>query len=211
MNDEARMTKRCLPDTGEEAPSVDVCSARVRISCFELPSWLPLRFASLPPGGGPSPFGRLGISSFVIPRSSRSGLTLIEVMLATVILAVGLTALVTATSRCLAVAGKAKEYETARRLVGQVDLEIPIEFEELEEGAESGRFSGEFRDYTWRREIIELLRQRSRPYLFSNSVAPPIVAASIRALRATRSITSSPGSKSVPGEDAIERLGFWSW
>jgi glycine C-acetyltransferase len=33
-----------------------------------------------------------------------------------------------------------------------------------------------------RREIVELLRQRSRPYLFSNSVAPPVVAASVRAL-----------------------------
>ena len=33
-----------------------------------------------------------------------------------------------------------------------------------------------------RREIVELLRQRSRPYLFSNSVAPMIVAASIAAL-----------------------------
>ncbi len=31
-------------------------------------------------------------------------------------------------------------------------------------------------------EIIELLRQRSRPYLFSNSVAPPIVGASIKAI-----------------------------
>jgi glycine C-acetyltransferase len=30
--------------------------------------------------------------------------------------------------------------------------------------------------------LIALLRQRSRPYLFSNSVAPPIVAASLRAL-----------------------------
>jgi hypothetical protein len=30
-----------------------------------------------------------------------------------------------------------------------------------------------------RAEIVELLRQRSRPYLFSNSVAPPIVAASL--------------------------------
>jgi prepilin-type N-terminal cleavage/methylation domain-containing protein len=94
---------------------------------------------------------------FIIGHSgdSRAGLTLIEVLLATVILAVGMTALVTATSRCLAVAGKAKEYETARRLLGQVDLEIPIEFDELEEGVESGNFSGEFRDYTWRREIIE--------------------------------------------------------
>src|SRR5438874_8255722 len=33
-----------------------------------------------------------------------------------------------------------------------------------------------------RKRIVELLRQRSRPYLFSNTVAPPIVAASIKAL-----------------------------
>ena len=32
------------------------------------------------------------------------------------------------------------------------------------------------------REIVELLRQRSRPYLFSNSLPPPIVAASLKAL-----------------------------
>jgi glycine C-acetyltransferase len=33
-----------------------------------------------------------------------------------------------------------------------------------------------------RRELIELLRQRSRPYLFSNSVAPPIAAGALKAL-----------------------------
>jgi len=33
-----------------------------------------------------------------------------------------------------------------------------------------------------RREIVALLRQRSRPYLFSNSLAPPIVAASLAVL-----------------------------
>jgi glycine C-acetyltransferase len=33
-----------------------------------------------------------------------------------------------------------------------------------------------------RREIVELLRQRARPYLFSNSVAPPIAAATLAAL-----------------------------
>jgi glycine C-acetyltransferase len=42
-------------------------------------------------------------------------------------------------------------------------------------GASGGYTSG-------RREIIEYLRQRSRPYLFSNTLAPPIAAASIRAL-----------------------------
>ncbi len=33
-----------------------------------------------------------------------------------------------------------------------------------------------------RKAIVDLLRQRSRPYLFSNSVAPPIVAASLKVL-----------------------------
>jgi glycine C-acetyltransferase len=42
-------------------------------------------------------------------------------------------------------------------------------------GASGGYTSGP-------REVIAMLRQRSRPYLFSNSVAPPIVAASLRAL-----------------------------
>lgn len=42
-------------------------------------------------------------------------------------------------------------------------------------GASGGYTSG-------RREIIDWLRQRSRPYLFSNTVAPPIVYASIRCL-----------------------------
>ena len=33
-----------------------------------------------------------------------------------------------------------------------------------------------------RQEIVDLLRQRSRPYLFSNTVAPPVVAGAIKAL-----------------------------
>jgi glycine C-acetyltransferase len=46
-------------------------------------------------------------------------------------------------------------------------------------GKAMGGASGGFT--TGRREIIEMLRQRSRPYLFSNSLAPPIVAASMAA------------------------------
>ena len=42
-------------------------------------------------------------------------------------------------------------------------------------GASGGYTSG-------RKEIIEMLRQRSRPYLFSNSVAPSILGASVKAL-----------------------------
>ena len=47
-------------------------------------------------------------------------------------------------------------------------------------GASGGYSSG-------RQPIIDLLRQRSRPYLFSNTVAPSIVAASIKALDLIRS------------------------
>ena len=43
-------------------------------------------------------------------------------------------------------------------------------------GGASGGFT------TGRREIVELLRQRSRPYLFSNTLAPAIVAASLACL-----------------------------
>jgi glycine C-acetyltransferase len=46
-------------------------------------------------------------------------------------------------------------------------------------GASGGYTSG-------RKEVIEFLRQRSRPYLFSNSLAPPIVAASIQTLELIR-------------------------
>ncbi len=42
-------------------------------------------------------------------------------------------------------------------------------------GASGGYTSG-------RREIIDILRQRSRPYLFSNTLAPPIVGASLKTL-----------------------------
>jgi glycine C-acetyltransferase len=42
-------------------------------------------------------------------------------------------------------------------------------------GASGGYTSG-------RQEIITLLRQRSRPYLFSNTIAPPIVAGSLKVL-----------------------------
>ena len=41
-----------------------------------------------------------------------------------------------------------------------------------------------------RREVVELLRQRSRPYLFSNTVAPPIVGASIAVLDLLEGSTS---------------------
>ena len=59
-------------------------------------------------------------------------------------------------------------------VIGRVDI-ITGTLGKALGGASGGYTSG-------RKEIIDLLRQRSRPYLFSNSIAPPIVAASIKIL-----------------------------
>lgn len=59
----------------------------------------------------------------------------------------------------------------ARGVMGRVDI-ITGTLGKALGGASGGYASG-------RHEIIQLLRQRSRPYLFSNSVAPAIVAASL--------------------------------
>lgn len=61
-----------------------------------------------------------------------------------------------------------------RGVMGRVDI-ITGTLGKALGGASGGYTSG-------RREIIEMLRQRSRPYLFSNTVAPPIAAGSLRAL-----------------------------
>jgi glycine C-acetyltransferase len=72
-------------------------------------------------------------------------------------------------------------------------------------GGASGGFT------TGRRHIVELLRQRSRPYLFSNSLAPPIVTAAIKTIDL---LESSGDSRSTLQEntayfrDKIAAAGF---
>ncbi|MFQ6132529.1 MAG: glycine C-acetyltransferase [Armatimonadota bacterium] len=61
-----------------------------------------------------------------------------------------------------------------RGVMGRVDLLTGTLGKALG-GASGGYTSG-------RKEIVEFLRQRSRPYLFSNTLAPPIVAASLKGL-----------------------------
>ncbi|MBL7016450.1 MAG: prepilin-type N-terminal cleavage/methylation domain-containing protein [Kiritimatiellales bacterium] len=85
-------------------------------------------------------------------HQSAIGLTLIEVMLAIVILGVGAGTLLVATARCMAVATKAKHYSTAHRLLLRVDTENPLTRGEIEDGVESGKFED---GYSWEREVLE--------------------------------------------------------
>jgi len=86
-------------------------------------------------------------------------------------------------------------------------------------GASGGYTSG-------KKEIIELLRQRSRPYLFSNSVAPSIVMASLKSLELLTASTAlrdklevntkhfrkgmtDLGFDIIPGEHPISPIMFY--
>jgi glycine C-acetyltransferase len=64
---------------------------------------------------------------------------------------------------------------------------------------------------TGRKEIVELLRQRSRPYLFSNTVAPAIVGASIAVLELLSSTTELRDRVMANAKrfrDGVTRAGF---
>jgi glycine C-acetyltransferase len=61
-----------------------------------------------------------------------------------------------------------------RGVMGRIDI-ITGTLGKALGGASGGFTSG-------RKGIVDLLRQRSRPYLFSNTIAPPVVAASLKAL-----------------------------
>jgi glycine C-acetyltransferase len=69
-----------------------------------------------------------------------------------------------------------------RGVMGRIDI-ITGTLGKALGGASGGFTSG-------RKEIIEMLRQRSRPYLFSNTVAPSIVGASIAVLDMLTSATT---------------------
>lgn len=62
-----------------------------------------------------------------------------------------------------------------------------------------------------RSEVIELLRQRSRPYLFSNTVAPPVVAGAIKALELVSQSTElrdKLAANTAFFRERLQKLGF---
>jgi len=62
-----------------------------------------------------------------------------------------------------------------------------------------------------RREIVGWLRQRSRPYLFSNSIAPPVAAGTLRVLdllEATPELRERVHSNARFFREHMQRLGF---
>ncbi|WP_026245021.1 glycine C-acetyltransferase [Alkalispirochaeta alkalica] len=97
-------------------------------------------------------------------------------------------------------------------LEGEIDI-ITTTFGKALGGASGGCVSGH-------REIVEILRQRSRPYLFSNTLAPAITGATLRAVqmveenprwcqrprelaRRFRTALTEAGLDVLPGETAI--------
>lgn len=96
--------------------------------------------------------------------ASKKGLTLVEVLLALVILSVGVSSLMMAMSRCLGVVRTARNRDTARNLIRRVDLEFPIEKVDMAELSESGTFD-KLDGYSWSRDIL-MVDEEERPGLF---------------------------------------------
>ncbi len=86
--------------------------------------------------------------------NSRRGLSLIEVMLAVVILGIGSGILLLATARCLSIVTKSQHYSTAQRLLLRVGAENPLTRSEIDTGTKSGTFH-DAEGYRWEREITE--------------------------------------------------------
>ena len=90
-----------------------------------------------------------------------------------------------------------------RGVLGQVDIITGTLGKAL--GGASGGFTSA------RKEVIELLRQRSRPYLFSNTVAPSIVGASIAVLdllEASTALRDKLDANTQYFRAAIQAAGF---
>ncbi len=95
---------------------------------------------------------------------NKKGLTLIEVLLSIVILSIGVSVLMVATSQCLSVIHNAKKQNIAQNLIHQLNAENPIDKENIEELSESGDFS-DYNDFSWYRDII-LMDEEERPGLY---------------------------------------------
>ena len=79
-------------------------------------------------------------------------------------------------------------------VVGKIDV-ITTTFGKALGGASGGCVSG-------RRELVELCRQRARPYLFSNTIAPVVVAGVLKVMEIL--------SKSTERRDTLERnAAYW--
>lgn len=96
--------------------------------------------------------GKVRVQGSGFRWNQQAGLTLIEVLLAVVIIGTSLAALVEGASRALAVVRQARNYELARRMLGRVDAENPLRLiEEISAGQESGGFQGGPADWSWER------------------------------------------------------------
>jgi prepilin-type N-terminal cleavage/methylation domain-containing protein len=88
-----------------------------------------------------------------VKKKRKAGMTLVEVMLALAIAAGGLTLLVAAANKCMAVIQKARIYDDARRLYAEVERKHPLQLEDLEEESDGGTFEGADAQYSWQREV----------------------------------------------------------
>jgi type II secretion system protein I len=86
-------------------------------------------------------------------RHIRSGFTLIEMIVATVLLYIGVVATVICISAATNNTSIASEYTTAALLAQQRFAEIEASTDQISPGEQQGQFDGEFRNFRWQQNI----------------------------------------------------------
>lgn len=84
--------------------------------------------------------------------------------MALIIAVVGISALLGAMMRCLAVVSTARDQEMARSLLRRVEIEFPIDGKTIAETSDSGNFD-DVPGYSWSRNIL-MVDEEERPGLF---------------------------------------------
>ncbi|MFL2860483.1 MAG: prepilin-type N-terminal cleavage/methylation domain-containing protein [Pontiellaceae bacterium] len=138
------------------------------------------------------------ISPLIKKKRTCCGLTLVEVLLALVILSIGVSSMMIAMSQALSVVRTARNREIAQNLLRRIDLDFPIEKIDFEERIESGEFDDP-EGYYWTREIL-LIDEEERPGLFLTRTRIEWSERGRDAFEEVQLYTYAPGAESITSE-----------
>lgn len=95
---------------------------------------------------------------FVIDPEHRKGFSLLEVMLATVLLGMALTVFFSAATQGVSFTVKARDYQTYRTWLQELEIREPLDLENLEAGETSGSFQDDDSGtWFWRRTLTPVV------------------------------------------------------
>lgn len=108
----------------------------------------------------------------MIDRRHKTGLTLVEVLLAVAILGIGIAGMIMAGSRCLAVARQARNFLQAREAIAQVEVESPLALvEDMDRANDGGSLKAPYEKFRWERVVEPVGLEDDHLYQVTTSIS----------------------------------------